>query len=42
MQREEGDDARLLCTESMTVGLALSPTQGATYKFFAVAVLFVL
>jgi nitric oxide reductase subunit B len=43
MQKEEGDDSRPLCTTGMVDAFEPTPTQRATYKFFAVAaVLFVL
>ena len=43
MQKDEGDDSRPLCTARMVDGFTPTPTQHATYKFFAVAaVLFVL
>lgn len=37
LQREEGDEARPLCTTRDTDAFAPTPTQRATYKFFAVA-----
>jgi nitric oxide reductase subunit B len=43
MQKDEDDDSRPVCTTAMTDGFVPSPTQRATYKFFAVAaVLFLL
>jgi nitric oxide reductase subunit B len=43
MQKDDGDEARPLCTTSITDAFVPSPTQRATYKFFAVAaVLFLL
>jgi nitric oxide reductase subunit B len=43
MQKADGDDARPLCTTRITDAYTPTPTQRATYKFFAVAaVLFLL
>lgn len=43
MQKEEGDDSQPLCTTAAVDRMTPSPTQRATYKFFAVAaVLFLL